>query len=115
MAVGDRVETRLLGPSALPTTPGLLGAAAVAASRVWVIKQITICNTSGAEALVYLAVDPTGVSIADSHYFMYGLPIASKDTLVFDTGIVMIAGDQLYGYADRAGVNIIVNGWVKEV
>lgn len=114
MAAGDRTETRLLGPSTLSTTPGLLGSA-VAASRVWVIKQITVCNTSGVEALVYLAVDPTGVSIADSHYFMYGLPVASKDTLVFDTGIVMIAGDQLYGYADRAGVNIIVNGWVKEV
>lgn len=40
---------------------------------------------------------------------MYGLPVASKDTLVFDTGIVMVTGDQLYGYADRTGVNIIVN------
>lgn len=114
MPAGDRNETRLLGPSALSTTPGLLGSS-VSASRVWVIKQITICNTSGSEALVYLAVDPNGVSIADSHYFMYGLPVASKDTLVFDTGIVMVTGDQLYGYADRTGVNIIVNGWLKEV
>lgn len=112
--LGDRNETRLFGPAALSTTPGALGSS-VAASRVWVIKQITICNTSGVDALVYLAVDPNGVSIADSHYFMYGLPVASKDTLVFDTGIVMVTGDQLYGYADRTGVNIIVNGWLKEV
>ena len=81
----------------------------VAASRVWVIKQITICNTTGTDALVYLAVDPNGVSIANSHYFMYALPIAGYDTIVFDTGIVMVTGDQLYGYADRTGVNIIVN------
>lgn len=114
MAVGDRTETRLVGPVSFATTAGAVGAS-VAANRVWVIKQITICNTSGSEALVYLAVDPAGVAIADSHYFMYGLPVASKDTLVFDTGIVMVTGDQLYGYADRTGVNIIVNGWLKEV
>lgn len=46
---------------------------------------------------------------------MYGTPIASKDIIVFDTGIVMTATEQLYGYADQAGVNIIVNGWVKDV
>lgn len=114
MAVGDRTETRLLGPSVLPTTAGLLGSA-VAANRVWVTKQITICNTSGVDALVYLAVDPTGVSISNSHYFMWALPIAASDTMVLDTGIVMVTGDQFYGYADRTGVNIIVNGWIKEV
>jgi hypothetical protein len=43
------------------------------------------------------------------------LPIAASDTLVFDTGIVLNAGEQLFGYADRAGVNVIVNGWIKEV
>jgi len=114
MAVGDRTETRLVGPVAFSTTAGAIGASVVA-NRTWVIKQITICNTSGTEALVYLACDPNGVVIANSHYFMWALPVAASDTLVFDTGIVMVTGDQLYGYADRAGVNIIVNGWIKEV
>jgi len=46
---------------------------------------------------------------------MSTLPVAIGDTIVYDTGIVMTAAEQLYGYADRAGVNIIVNGWEKEV
>lgn len=46
---------------------------------------------------------------------MYGLPVVSKDTLVFDTGIVMTAGEQLQGYADQPNVTIVINGWVKEV
>lgn len=119
MAVGDRVESRIAGPVALANTAGAItsnfGSSAVAANRVWIIKQISICNTAGVDALVYLACDPNGVAIANSHYFMWGLPVASSDTVVLDTNIVMTTGDQLYGYADRNGVNIIVNGWVKEV
>jgi len=46
---------------------------------------------------------------------MYGLPIASKDTVVFDTGIVMTAAEQLFGYADQPNVTVIINGWEKEV
>lgn len=114
MAVGDRTESRLVGPVAFTTTASAVGAS-VAANRVWVIKQITICNTAGVDALVYLAVDPSGVAIANSHYFMWALPVAASDTVVLDTGIVMVTGDQLFGYSDRAGVNIIVNGWIKEV
>lgn len=119
MAVGDRNESRIVGPVALANTGGAItsnfGSSTVAANRVWIIKQITVCNTAGADALVYLACDPNSTPIANSHYFMWGLPVASFDTVVFDTNIVMTTGDQLYGYADRNGVNIIVNGWVKEV
>ena len=82
---------------------------AVAASRTWVVKQITLCNRSGTEAVAYLALDPNGVSIATPHYFMWALPIAASDTVVLDTGLVMVTGDQFYGYSDRAGINIIVN------
>ena len=111
MAVGDRSESRLVGPVALTTSNATVGSA-VAASRVWVIKQITLCNTSGNEALVYLAI---GTAATASNRFMSATPIANSDVMVLDTGIVMTAGEQLYGYADRAGVNIIVNGWIKEV
>jgi hypothetical protein len=111
MAVGDRNEKRLVGPVALSTSNATVGSA-VPAARVWVIKQITLCNTSGIEALVYMAI---GSAATESNRFMSTLPIAIGDTTVFDTGIVMTAGEQLYGFADRAGVNIIVNGWEKEV
>ena len=111
MAAGDRAEARLVGPVALGTSNAVVGSA-VPSSTVWVIKQVTLCNTAGSEALVYLAI---GTAATASNRFMSTLPIAIGDTLVFDTGIVMTAGEQLYGYADRTGVNIIVNGWTKEV
>ena len=56
-----------------------------------------------------------GSAATTSNRFMSTLPVAIGDTIVYDTGIVMTAAEQLYGYADRAGVNIIVNGWEKEV
>lgn len=46
---------------------------------------------------------------------MSALPIGISDTLVYDTGIVMTAGEQIFGYADRTGVTVIINGWEKEV
>lgn len=111
MAVGDRSESRLVGPVEFATSNATVGAS-VPANYAWVIKQITICNTSGVEGVVYLAV---GTAATASNRFMSALPVASSDTLVFDTGIVMSAGEQLYGYADRAGINVIINGWTKQV
>ena len=96
---------------AFSTSNAAVGSA-VPTGRVWVIKQITICNTSGVEALAYLCI---GTSATPSNCFMYGLPIASKDTVVFDTGIVMTAAEQLFGYADQPNVTVIINGWEKEV
>ena len=102
----------MVGPVALGTSNALITGATVPAGRVWVIKQITLCNSAGTEAAVYLAI---GSAATASNRIMSALPVAVSDTTVFDTGIVMNAGEQLYGYSDYAGVNIIVNGWVKEV
>lgn len=111
MAVGDRSESRLVGPVAFTTSNATIGAS-VASGYVWVIKQVTLCNTSGTEGLVYLSI---GTAATASNRFFSALPVAASDTLVFDTGIVMTAGEQLYGYADRTGINVIVNGWLKQV
>lgn len=115
MAVGDRSESRLSGPVELPTSNAIIGGASpatVPANYAWVIKQVTLCNTAGIDAVVYLAV---GTAATAANRFFSALPITGFDTLVFDTGIVMNAGESLYGYADRAGINVIVNGWTKQV
>ena len=110
MAAGDRTETRLIGHSAVGTSNGTLGT--VSASNVWVTKQIVITNTNGVDAWVSLAI---GTSDTASNCFFYQLPIAGNDTLVFDTALVLTAAETIQGQADRSGVNITVNGWVKEV
>jgi len=115
MAVGDRVETRLIGPSQLSATDAALGAAAVAASREHIIKQIILSNTSGTDRLVYLGIGGAATGGATSR-FLSALPIAAYDTVVLDTALVLVATERLWGYADAASaVNIIVTGWVKEV
>ena len=115
MAVGDRNETRLIGPSQLSATDAGLGAAVVASNNNWVIKQIILCNTSGVDRLVYLGVGGAATGGITSR-FISALPIAGYDTVVLDTALVLTAGERLWGYADLASsVNILVVGWVKEI
>lgn len=110
MAVGDRTEKRVVGPVAFGTSNGTLGT--VPASRQWTTKQFVFTNTSGVEALIYLAV---GTAATASNRIFSGLPIAANDTVVWDTALVLNAAETLQGFADRSGVNIVVVGWEKEV
>ena len=113
MASGDRIETRLVNSTVLTNTDAALGAAAVAAGHVWVIKQIMLCNTSGIDRLVYLGVGTT-VTGGTSSRFLHALPIGMFDTIVLDTAMVLNAGDRLWGYSDLgSAVNIVVVGWDK--
>lgn len=113
MASGDRVETRLVNPTALTATDAALGAAVVATGHAWVVKQVMLCNTSGTDRLVYLGIGNT-VTGGTSSRFMHALPIAAYDTIILDTAVVLNAGDRLWGYSDAASaVNVTVVGWDK--
>jgi len=110
MAVGDRTEGRLIGPSAVGTSDTTLGT--VPATRLWVVKQIMITNTNGVDAWVTIAIGSTGTA---SNAIFYQLPVAANDTVIFDTALVITAAETLRAVADRTGVNITGVGWVKEV
>lgn len=112
MAVGDRTEKRLVGPVALTAANATVGSA-VGASRVWITKQVIICNTDGADRLVYLAI---GTAATVANRIFSALPVAAGDTIVLDCALVMTATEQFYGYSDTASVvTVTVNGWEKEV
>lgn len=110
MAVGDRTEKRLIGPSVLGTGNALL--AVVPPSRLWVTKQITITNTNTIDASFRLGI---GSTILPSNCFFYNLPIAANDTIVFDTSLVLSTGEGIYGLSSIGAVNVVVTGWEKEV
>lgn len=110
MAAGDRTEKRFAGPTALGTSNGTV--ATVPSSRQWTTKQFVFTNTSGAEALIYIAV---GSAATASNRVLSGLPIAVNDVVVWDTALVLDATETIQGYADRAGVNVTLVGWEKEV
>jgi hypothetical protein len=102
----------MVGPVALTNANAAVGSA-VPANRQWVIKQLVVCNTDGADRLVYLAI---GSAATAANRLMSALPIAAGDTLVWDTPLVMNASEQLFGYADTGSVvTVTAMGWVKEV
>ena len=111
MAVGDRTEQRLGGPTQLGTTTTTI--ATVSASRVEVIKQIIICNTDTVDRTVTISI---GSAATAANRIMSALPIGANDLMVFDTALVLTASETLQGLADAANVvNVTVVGWEKEV
>jgi len=111
MAVGDRTETRLGGPTQLGTTTTTI--ATVAASRVEVLKQIIITNTDTVDRTFSLAI---GTAATAANRIISQLPIGANDIMVFDTALVLTAGETLQGLADAASVvNVTAIGWEKEV
>lgn len=111
MAVGDRTEQRLGGPTQLGTSTTTI--ATVASSRVEVIKQIIITNTDTVDRTFTLAI---GSAATAANRIISALPIGANDIMVFDTALVLTAAETLQGLADAANVvNVTVVGWEKEV
>ena len=111
MAVGDRTEARLGGPTQLGTTTTTI--ASVAASRVEVLKQIIVTNTDTVDRTFSLAI---GTAATAANRIISQLPIGANDIIVFDTALVLTASETLQGLADVANVvNVTVVGWEKEV
>jgi hypothetical protein len=113
MAVGDRNETRFFGPVTLGDTSAGLGSGVVPSGQVWVIKQITLCNVSAIDRLVYMGV---GTTATPANRFFSALPLAGFETLVWDTGLVLNAGERIWGFSDFAGsISVMAMGWIKEI
>lgn len=111
MAVGDRTEQRLGGPTQLATTTTTI--ATVANSRVEVLKQIIITNTDTVDRTFSLAI---GNSAVAANRIVSSLPIGANDIMVLDTALVLTATETLQGLADaNSVVNVTVVGWEKEV
>ena len=126
MAVGDRNEWRLndttitggtssVGATPVATTP--LGTTTTVVATVpsgyqYIVKQVIMCNTDGVDRLISLAI---GSSATVANRFISLLPIAASDTIVYDTGIVINAGETIQGLSDTASkVNVVLVGWTKQ-
>jgi len=92
MAIGDRNEARLGGPVQLGTTTTTIVTAATGYADI--IKQIIICNTDTIDRTVTLAI---GSAATAANRLMSALPIGANDIMVFDTAIVLAAGETLQG------------------
>lgn len=110
MASGDRTESRLGGPTQLGTSTTTI--ATVSAGFTEVIKQIIIANTDTVDRTVTLAI---GSAATAANRIMSALPIGANDIMIWDTALVLNAGETLQGLSDTASrVNVTVVGWIKE-
>jgi hypothetical protein len=110
MASGDRVEARLGGPTQLGTSTTTIATAASGYTEV--IKQIIIANTDTVDRTVTLAI---GSAATAANRIMSALPIGANDIMIWDTALVLNAGETLQGLSDTAAkVNVTVVGWIKE-
>lgn len=110
MAIGDRNEARLGGPVQLGTTTTVIATAATGYAEI--IKQIIICNTDTIDRTVTLAI---GSAATAANRLMSALPIGANDLMVWDTAIVLAAGETLQGLSDTAAkVTVTAVGWEKQ-
>lgn len=104
-----RSELRLGGPSQLGLTTGAV--ITVPASHTYIVKQIVVCNTDTIDRAFSLAI---GSAATASNRMFSTMPIGANDTLVFDTAIVLAAGETLQGLADTTSkVTVTAFGWDK--
>jgi hypothetical protein len=110
MAIGDRNESRLGGPTQLGTSTTTICTAATGYAEI--LKQIIITNTDTVDRTFTLAI---GSAATASNRIISALPIGANDVMVFDTAIVLAAGETLEGLSDTASkVNVTVVGWEKQ-
>jgi hypothetical protein len=110
VAIGDRNESRLGGPTQLGTSTTTLVTAASGYANI--IKQIIITNTDTIDRTVTLAI---GSAATAANRLLSALPIGANDVIIWDTAIVLAAGETLEGLSDTASkVTVTVVGWEKQ-
>ncbi len=110
MAIGDRSESRLGGPIQLGTSTTTIATAPTGYAEI--IKQIIITNTDTVDRTVTLAI---GSAATAANRLLSNLPIGANDVIVWDTAIVLAAGETLQGLSDTAAkVTVTVVGWEKQ-
>jgi hypothetical protein len=110
MAIGDRTESRLGGPTQLGTSTTTIATAATGYAEI--IKQIIITNTDTVDRLVTLSI---GSAATAANRLLSSLPIGANDVIIWDTAIVLNAGETLQGLSDTASkVTVTVVGWEKQ-
>ena len=110
MAIGDRSESRLGGPTQLGTSTTTLVTAATGYANI--IQQVVITNTDTVDRTVTLAV---GSAATAANRLFSSLPIGANDVMVWDTALVLAAGETLQGLSDTASkVTVTVVGWTKQ-
>ena len=85
----------------------------VPSSNSAVVSTMTICNQSGANARVDIAVCPANTAVTTSQYIMKDCVVASADTIFLTVGVTLSATDTIRVNANVA--NISFNAFGSEI
>jgi hypothetical protein len=75
-----------------------------------VVSSLLICNQKSTNALVSIAVQPNGNTIATKHYLVYNALVQANDTIPYTIGITLNAGDILSANTNSANISITAFG-----
>lgn len=68
-------------------------------------SSLVICNRSSSQALIRVALRPSGAALAGKHYLAYDPSIDPYDSITLTQGLTFIATDMLDIYSSVASVN----------
>jgi hypothetical protein len=74
-----------------------------------IIKQILLCNTTGAVQTATLYVAAVG-AVSDAKTIFKAISLDPSETTILNLVLVLAAGEIISGFASNAGVTITING-----
>jgi hypothetical protein len=102
-------QKRVYGPAAMATSAAIIHTSPSSPATATIIKQILLCNTTGAVQTATLYVAAVG-AVSDAKTIFKAISLDSSETLILNLVLVLAAGEIISGFASNAGVTITING-----
>lgn len=95
-------ETIKIPSFSSPAADTLTSLYTVPASTTAVIPTINVCNTSASAATFRIGIRPNGAGIQQQNYLVYNSNISAFESIIFNQGLMLNAGDILAVYSSAS-------------
>lgn len=103
-------QKRVYGPAAMATTAANIHTSPSSPTATsTIIKQILLCNTTGAVQTATLYVAASN-AVSDAKTIFKAISLDPSETTILNLALVLAAGEIISGFASDVGVTITING-----
>ena len=95
-------ETMKTPSFSAPAADTLTSLYTLPASTSAVVPTINVCNTSASAATFRIGIRPGGAAIEQQNYLVYNSNISAYESIIFNQGIILDAGDILAVYSSAS-------------
>ena len=95
-------ETMKTPSFSAPAANTLTSLYTVPSSTQAIIPTINVCNTASAAATFRIGIRPNGAAIEQQNYLVYNSDISAFESIIFNQGIILDAGDILAVYSSAS-------------